>query len=48
MYEVATNEDTRIAIQRAHSERAAAFAAGIAWVRSLFTARPHGAGAHAH
>ncbi|MEM1237067.1 MAG: hypothetical protein AAGI10_08865 [Pseudomonadota bacterium] len=40
MFEVATNNTHREAIARAHSERAAVFAEGIAWLKSVFTKRP--------
>ncbi|MEM9969578.1 MAG: hypothetical protein AAF762_00550 [Pseudomonadota bacterium] len=40
MFEVPTTEAHRDAIAKAHSERAAAFAAGIAWVKSLFVSAP--------
>ena len=36
MFEAATTAQSRTAIQRAHMERAAAFAAGVAWVKSFF------------
>ncbi|MEM8592036.1 MAG: hypothetical protein AAGF13_05865 [Pseudomonadota bacterium] len=39
MFEVATTTAHRDAIARAHSERAAVFAEGIAWFRGLFVSR---------
>ncbi|MEL6609445.1 MAG: hypothetical protein AAFO93_11105 [Pseudomonadota bacterium] len=36
MFETATTTAHRDAIARAHSERAAVFAAGITWLRGLF------------
>ena len=36
MFEVATTTAHRDAIARAHSERAAVFAAGLAWIKSRF------------
>ncbi|MEM1301092.1 MAG: hypothetical protein AAGH17_00800 [Pseudomonadota bacterium] len=43
MFEAATSEAHRDAIARAHSERAAAFAAGLAWLRNTLTFRSNGA-----
>ncbi|MEO0487126.1 MAG: hypothetical protein AAF092_14575 [Pseudomonadota bacterium] len=43
MFEVATNTAHREAIARAHSERAAVFAEGIAWLRGLFATEPRAA-----
>ena len=40
MFEVATTEAHRDAIARAHSARAAVFAEGVAWLKSLFAAKP--------
>ncbi|WP_222611799.1 hypothetical protein [Shimia ponticola] len=43
MFEAATSQAHRDAIARAHTERAAVFAAGIAWLRTALTLRSHGA-----
>ncbi|MEM9853199.1 MAG: hypothetical protein AAF841_01990 [Pseudomonadota bacterium] len=40
MFEVATTTAHREAIARAHAERAAVFAAGIAWIKARLVARP--------
>ena len=48
MFDAATTTAHRDAIARAHSERAAVFAAGITWIKGLFAHEaPAGATSHA-